>query len=185
MDLIIDSSKKKLYIGIKTDKIKHFFFDTAGKHSEFFIVKIEEVLNSNNLKLKDIKRIYCGIGPGSFTGIRLGITICKVLAYTLECELYAISSLALMTNSQKEVIVIDDAKSKKSYLRIQAKLRVDILDTIIANEEIDSYLQKYNSYEVFNYHQKFHEYDYTVEILDEFSQVKTPFDLRACYIKEI
>ena len=56
--------------------------DDARNHSEKIMPVIEEALNKTNLNLTDIDLIVCDKGPGSFTGIRIGVaTICAFRDY--------------------------------------------------------------------------------------------------------
>ena len=64
--------------------------------------------------VKDIKNIVCINGPGSFTGLRIGLTVGKTLAYTLNVSIYLMSSLeAYLVSSEKSdnnIAVIEDTK---------------------------------------------------------------------------
>ena len=53
---------------------------------------IEQLFKEVAILPKDVKRIYVSIGPGSFTGVRIGLTIAKTYAYSLDIKLVPISS---------------------------------------------------------------------------------------------
>ena len=69
--------------------------------SVFTLKKIEEMFNSVNLKPQDIDRIIVCNGPGSFTGIRIGVTIAKTYAWGLKKEVSIISSIEAMVLSSR------------------------------------------------------------------------------------
>ena len=84
-------------------------------HSIYTVPLIEEILKENSLTTKDLNEIIIIDGPGSFTGVRLGITVAKMLAYTLNIKIKTISSieaLAAGKNINKMIINIRDPKGK-------------------------------------------------------------------------
>ena len=89
------------------------------KHAVYLVPMIRSILSENNLTVKDIKNIVCINGPGSFTGLRIGLTVGKTLAYTLNVSIYLMSSLeAYLVSSEKSdnnIAVIEDTKG--CYIR--------------------------------------------------------------------
>ena len=71
-------------------------------HSEHLDPMIDEILKANNLKLKDIDRFAVAIGPGSYTGLRIGITTVKMFASILNKEVVGISTLQALAESVKD-----------------------------------------------------------------------------------
>ncbi len=63
------------------------------KHSELLTVFIEELFRENNLKMDVLDAISVSKGPGSYTGLRIGVSVAKGLCYALEKPLIAISTL--------------------------------------------------------------------------------------------
>lgn len=84
-------------------------------HSIYTLPLIKEILDENNIDVKKINEIIVIDGPGSFTGVRLGITVAKTLAYTLSIPVKCLSSieaLAVSSNSKKAIIIVEDPKGK-------------------------------------------------------------------------
>lgn len=78
-------------------------------HSDNIMPLLAELLKSNNIDVHDLSEILCVNGPGSFTGVRLGVTIAKTLAFTLKLPIRTITSLemfALSTDSESDKLVI-------------------------------------------------------------------------------
>ena len=78
-------------------------------HSDNIMPLLAELLKSNNIDVHDLSEILCVNGPGSFTGVRLGVTIAKTLAFTLKLPIRTITSLemfALSTKSEVDKLVI-------------------------------------------------------------------------------
>jgi tRNA threonylcarbamoyladenosine biosynthesis protein TsaB len=124
--LFIDSSRKSLTVALAAEDKLLFVsnVDSNSKHSNFLVSEIELILNKANLKVNDIDNIVVLNGPGSFTGIRVGVTIAKTLAWTLDKKLYLVNNLEALKlcipKCQNVISVIYD-KLKGSYVGIYNK----------------------------------------------------------------
>ena len=90
----------------------------ARNHSEKIMPVIEEALNRTNLNLKDINLIVCDKGPGSFTGIRIGVGTVLAFKDSLNIPCIGVSSLeSLAYNVKKKGIICSliDAKNDNVY----------------------------------------------------------------------
>ncbi len=92
--LWIDTSSYYLYVGL-TDATLLFHEQLRGKnnHSENLLDTVKRALGSTSWTPNMLERIVVGIGPGSYTGLRVALTVAKTLAWTLHIPLYTISSL--------------------------------------------------------------------------------------------
>lgn len=81
-------------------------------HATVFLPLLDEMLKEKKLKLKDFNRVVVINGPGSFTGIRIGLTVAKTISYSLNIPIYTISSLkAYLLSSDKDgICIIEDSK---------------------------------------------------------------------------
>ncbi len=120
--LAIDTTTKKANVGVKTkDTVKVKSIDNEVTHSEKLLPLIDETLKECNLTIKDIDCIACTTGPGSFTGIRIGLATAKALSKVIGAKIYTIDSLTLLThsadNSQNNKLVVSliDAKNNRAY----------------------------------------------------------------------
>ena len=102
--LYIDTTTSYLYTGIVVDgKLLSEVKEEFGKDlSSFALKKVSEMLSSNHFEPEDIDKIMVVNGPGSFTGIRVGVTIAKTYAYSLNKEIVTVSSLEAMALSSKK-----------------------------------------------------------------------------------
>lgn len=74
--------------------------DENHSHAENLTVYIQDVCRQAKINLKDIDAVAVGKGPGSFTGLRIGVSAAKGLCYALDKPLIAINSLKTMAASQ-------------------------------------------------------------------------------------
>lgn len=122
--LYIDTTTSNLYAAIyKDNDILSSINDSFGKDlSKVALDKIKSMLDSLNLIPDDVDKIIVVNGPGSFTGIRIGVTIAKTFAYSLNKSITTITSLqamALSSNLDKKFIVpVIDARRGFVYAGI-------------------------------------------------------------------
>lgn len=120
--LFIDSSRKSLSVALaEEDKLLFVSnVNSYSKHSNFLMNEIKSILSKSNLKIYDIDNIVVLNGPGSFTGIRVGVTIAKTICWTLSKKLYQLNNLEALKvgiNNDMVISVIPD-KSSNSYVGI-------------------------------------------------------------------
>lgn len=117
-------------------------------HSILTMPMIDEILKNNNIETYNLNEIIVINGPGSFTGVRLGVTIAKTLAYTLNIPIKTITSLeafAVSTKNKKnKLIAISDLKGKYiGYFDKANNLLEDL--KYLKNNEYQEYIKdKYN-----------------------------------------
>lgn len=123
--LFLDTSSNYLTISVLKDNIslitKHEYLSKTL--SRMALPYIKEVLDSLEIKPNDIDEIVCVNGPGSFTGLRVGVTISKTYAYSLNKIICGVSSLYTMATSIEDnyIIPIIDARHNHVYSAIYDK----------------------------------------------------------------
>ena len=149
--LYIDTSSSYLYAGIVCDNcLVTSVKENLGQDlSRVALPKIVSMFESNNLQPKDIDKIIVVNGPGSFTGIRVGLTIAKVYAWSLNIPITTITSLEAMTVSCKydgPIVSIIDARRDYSYAAIYDKEKCILKPQHIANDKIMKVLSTLDQY---------------------------------------
>lgn len=99
--LYLDTTSSYLYTALLKDnetvaEIKELL---GNNLSEYTLPRIEEMLNVKGISVNDISKIIVVNGPGSFTGIRIGLTITKTLAWAKNIPIIPVSSLEVMALS--------------------------------------------------------------------------------------
>lgn len=153
INLFIDTSNDELIIALleddkllakKTKKCKN-------EHSIYTVKYIDDILLENNYKPNDVENILVVNGPGSFTGIRIGITVAKTYAYLLKKNIILVSSLralALSTDNQVAISLID-AKNNNYYLGIYDMFDNDITyETFTTKEDVIAKIKRYDNAKV-------------------------------------
>ncbi|MBO5889781.1 MAG: tRNA (adenosine(37)-N6)-threonylcarbamoyltransferase complex dimerization subunit type 1 TsaB [Clostridia bacterium] len=110
--LAVDTSNSHLTVAlIEGDKVtSEYLDDTNLRHSTILMTSIEKVLNSAGAKLSDIDFFACVVGPGSFTGIRIGISTIKAFSYANNKPVLPITSFEVLEYNRpygKNIAVID------------------------------------------------------------------------------
>lgn len=118
-------------------------------HSDYTMPMIKDILDNNNITIHDLNEIIVVNGPGSFTGVRLGVTIAKTLAYTLNIPIKTINTLqmyALGSNTKdNKIVAINDVKGVfAGMFDSNSQQLTDLFYK--SNEEFSNYI-KNNNYE--------------------------------------
>lgn len=148
----IDTSTRTTAIGLIEDDEVLAEYNLRGRvsHSESVTDMIEEIFKKFEFSLDDIDLIAVGIGPGSFTGLRIGITIAKVLAFSLDKNLIGVSSLVAngMSDYGKVAAIVDARRGNVYGTIIDNDKDPEILfeDSLLPFERFKEELDKY--YEV-------------------------------------
>lgn len=106
--LCIDTSSKFCSVAILEDTtlINKLELNNGLTHSETLMPLVKKLLEESKLTLKDINLLVSDIGPGSFTGIRIGVATCKAFSDSLNIPCIGISSLeALAYNIKNDGLI--------------------------------------------------------------------------------
>ena len=105
-------------------------------HSEQLMVLIDAVLKEASVSIKEVDAIAVSIGPGSFTGLRIGLSTAKGLALSLECPIIAVPTLDGIAegyrlrnknNGAKRFCSLIDAKRNEAFYAFYAITGTDVI----------------------------------------------------------
>lgn len=135
--LAIDTATKIGSVALYDDKIGvigEINLYVKVNHSNVIMDAVNSLFKLSGLNIKDVDRIAVTIGPGSFTGIRIGTAIAKGLAYSLKKPIVGVNELdvlAHMGENREDIIVpLIDARKERVYF---SKYRY--IDNILLREE--------------------------------------------------
>ena len=152
--LYIDTSSNYLYTAIvEDDKLISEIKEEFGQSlSEVALPKIVSMIEDNNINAKDIDKIIVVNGPGSFTGIRIGITIAKVYAWSLNIPITTITSLeamSLSSNSNKVHVPMINARRGYVFAAVYDENNKEIMEPQhIKLDELMEKISKIADYEI-------------------------------------
>lgn len=120
--LAFDTSLNKTYITLEAENTtisKIYETNENNYHSAYLIIGIKKILEENGITLNNIDLFAVNHGPGSFTGIRAGVTVAKTLAKELNKKVAGINSADILyeTYQKFDPDVVLDARRGQFYLR--------------------------------------------------------------------
>jgi len=122
----------------------------SGDHARQLTVFIEELMQTAKLSLKDLDAIAVSAGPGSYTGLRIGVSVAKGIAYTLKKPLIAVDTLKAIAYGVKlidrpgpnDIIVsIQDARRMDAYAAVYKSDLSVLKSPYFLTLETDSFLE--------------------------------------------
>ena len=139
--LLIDTSNQPLSVALTdgNDVLAEITNNSKTNHSVQLMPMIERLFNESNMSKNDLDGIVVAEGPGSYTGLRIGVTTAKTLAYALNCKLYGVSSLkalaATISENNKLLVPIFDARREAVYAGIYQQ-KNGLLETVLDDQYI-------------------------------------------------
>lgn len=115
--LCMDTSHKYMGIALLNENsvIAQKSVDCFKKQSENLLPEADALLKENGFVPKDIDAICISRGPGSYTGVRIAMTVAKTLGALAGVQVYTLSSLRLFSGGKKGVTLLD-ARSHRAYV---------------------------------------------------------------------
>ncbi len=130
--LAIDTSGEYLSLALQVNEVRFSSIDRVlNKQSHYIIEKINSLVTIAGIGLKEINLIAYIEGPGSFTGLRIGLSVALGISYGINAKLVAIPNFALYaraTNIESDILVGIDARLNQIYL---AGINASTLDYFI------------------------------------------------------
>lgn len=116
--LFIDSATATLVVAIIiNDKIAYIYNQQTGKDmSSSIMPALAEAFTSARITPKDIDKIFVVNGPGSFTGIRVGLAVAKTMAWSLNIPIVPISSLEVIASTENDGNNIALIDARRGYV---------------------------------------------------------------------
>lgn len=145
--LFLDTATKSIYLCLLAgeDVLETVYQEGMNDHSVTLFPMLEAMLHNHKLQLKDLDEVVVGIGPGSYTGVRIGVSVVKMIGYVLpHLRIYTVSSLALLasSSSSKWILASMDARRGNAFMAYyqqeQGRLIPLIHDCLEAKAMIES-----------------------------------------------
>lgn len=144
LTLCIDTAYKYLTVAlIENEKIvDSISLECFKKQSEEVFVYLDDLFKRSHINKNDIDSMCISKGPGSYTGVRIAMTIAKVLCEVKSLKLYTISTLRLYAGNKKNTMVVMDARANRAYIGVYDEDKCLLIDQAKPLDEID--IKDYN-----------------------------------------
>ena len=148
--LLLDTTAKYLVVGLSDENkiLEKIQYVAWQRQSEFTIQEVKNILDKTGSDINEIKRIVVSNGPGSYTGIRIALTIAKILGFCLDIPVCVLSSLQTIACAKGKRIALIDARSKRAYIGIYKDGKQVIKDQVLPIDDIQELIKKYPDYEL-------------------------------------
>lgn len=148
LTILLDSSNTSLTVGLATNDtlLDSISYEAWQSQSEYMVPELSKLLDKHNVSYQDIESVVVTIGPGSYTGVRIALTIAKVISTAISCPLFALSSLQVLQDENKPSICLINARSNRSYFGVYNGNKVIEKDQIKTNDEVMKYISDNSEY---------------------------------------
>ncbi|MDD3027559.1 MAG: tRNA (adenosine(37)-N6)-threonylcarbamoyltransferase complex dimerization subunit type 1 TsaB [Erysipelotrichaceae bacterium] len=148
--IVMDTANKYLAVGLYENDICLGKFQDFGnrRQSEQALEKLQELLKSNHMEVLDFDEFVITIGPGSYTGVRVALTIAKTICATTRIRIKTVSTLKAMVDDASGIAIID-ARSNKAYLAVYKSGETVVSDCLVNVSEIGDYQNRYPELDIF------------------------------------
>ncbi len=100
--------------------VEHELEHARRRHAQTLISEIQATLQRFQFRPRDVQRVAISIGPGSFTGLRVGVVFGKTFAFATGCELVPVDTLAVVAQAApadvSEVMAVADAQREELFV---------------------------------------------------------------------
>ena len=148
--VLLDSSNTNLSAGIARDNLllESISYEAWQRQSEYMIPELNKLFDKYAVDKNNISEVVVAMGPGSYTGVRIAITIAKTIAVALNAKSYAVSSLRVLKDGDVPSICLINARSGRSYFGVYEGNKILEPDRIMKNDEVMTYIAEHPEYSV-------------------------------------
>ena len=151
--LAIDTTSKICSVALLEDDkiIDEINLDSGLTHSENLMPLVKEILEKNQIELKEINLIGVDVGPGSFTGIRIGVASVKAMAEVWNIPVASVTSLETLARNVETtnpIVSLIDARNNQVYMGIFDN-QYNKIEEYLA-DDINIAIEKIKKYETIN-----------------------------------
>ena len=139
LTLCVDTAYKHLTCALIKDEelLSYVSIPCFKKQSEELFVTLKQVFNEANLEPLEIDSICISEGPGSYTGVRIAMSLAKTIGQVLGCDVYTISTMKLYASGNPKTMVIMNARANRAYVGVYSNNETIIDDYVCNVDEIN------------------------------------------------
>lgn len=166
-----------MYVALaKDDTLMDFTIRVAKRdHAKYMVDRIDQIIRRNDMTIDDIDEIIVGIGPGSYTGIRIAVMVAKMLGFAKGIPLRTISSLFFMTSGYRgRVAAMIDARRGNVFSAVYDEGEIIMEEALRSYQELKTELSSLQAEPVF-----IDEMNYEISIPAIISKAEPVLDVHA------
>ena len=168
--LIVDSSKKRANVQVITEeKVAGHTLDETEKHSENLLYRIDEILTRVGVELKDIDVYAAVVGPGSFTGIRVGLSTIKAFNIVNNKKLVSLNAFEPFLSVVKSGVVLLNSTRTSFYYAIIKSGKILEMD-LVSYENLADIVKGKKVY-MLDFEKYTELQDYDIKYIDNYSEL--------------
>lgn len=139
LTLCMDTAYKYLSLSLIEDGklIAAIDEECFKKQSELIFVRLGDLFKTANKEPLDIDSVCISEGPGSYTGVRIAMSIAKTICEVAKFDLYTISTLKLYAGNNDNTLVLLDARAKRVYMGAYDAGKEVVKDCVKEISEVD------------------------------------------------
>lgn len=115
-----------------------YFLEKIVQKADVLPIKINEFLTKNNLSIQQINEFYLNLGPGKFTGCRIGLIFVRTICQLSEAKLFTTNSFSIISFSSKGKKYYTIKNSNNSSFGVWAQQGILVSEMEIINENIEN-----------------------------------------------
>lgn len=139
--LAVDTSSSRGILAIRTASGDEVFgYDVNSEHAERALPALDRFMKERGLGPDNLKAVVVNIGPGSFTGVRVGVSMAKALAFALKIPVVSVTSLEVIAtrvfrdpSNQALVLATIDARRGEEFAGVFSSTGQQIGELVVHN----------------------------------------------------
>lgn len=135
--VVIDTATKNLYLAIVKDEkvVVEHLITGLKKHAEASVKVLQDSLKELSITIDDLDEVVVGVGPGSYTGVRIAVTVAKMIGSFKNIKVSTISTLYLISSGY-DGLVVSSIDARRGNVFSSAYLNdEEVLVELLRNEE--------------------------------------------------
>ena len=143
--ILLDTSNNDLVVALASEKeiVGQKVYACPHHQSEYLVEEIGKLLDEHHLTKDDIDGVVSSKGPGSYTGVRVALTVAKVMAFALNVPLYLVSSLEILKDPKKVSICLANARNERSFFGVYDGDKVLVSDRILPKHDVKKQIEEH------------------------------------------
>lgn len=146
IQLFMDTSYKTMSLAIvENNKIVSFYHEYSFKtQSELAMPTLDKIIKEAKMQPNQIDEMIITSGPGSYTGVRIAMSIAKTLSAISDIKVKTITSLELFVSSNEKTLVVFDARSDRAYFGLFKDKAYIQGPSVLPIDDITKIVEKHN-----------------------------------------